>query len=52
MAIMFYGASSFNQNLCSWSFPSSYNDHMFEVTSCPYSSSFYDPPAFACYACY
>ena len=50
---MFYNASSFNQNLCSWEFPVFYyyyySQDMFERTSCPYPSK--DPPNYACYDC-
>jgi len=52
MEWMFYYASSFNQNLCSWVFPS-YDSwrisSMFDGTSCPYKSN--DPPEYACYEC-
>ena len=46
---MFYNANAFNQNLCSWSFPSYWKESMFQYTSCPYE--FNDPPEYACYAC-
>jgi len=48
---MFYNASAFNQNLCSWSFPSydsSRISYMFNGTSCQYKNV---PPAYACDAC-
>ena len=46
---MFYGASAFNQSLCSWVFSSIYISNMLMGTSCPYQSI--DPPAYACYEC-
>jgi len=46
---MFYGASSFNQNLCSRVFPAMHKSFMFEGTSCPYELN--DPPEYVCYLC-
>jgi len=46
---MFYLASAFNQNLCSWSFPS-FKYNIFYYTSCPYESN--NPPGHACYKCW
>jgi len=45
---MFNGASSFNQNLCSWVFPLIDKSGMFDGTSCQYPLN---DPAYACYEC-